>query len=241
MAHIIYSLHTVCCPLSFGSVTCICTVEAALNSLWPSDTIWRNGTSSTLVQVMACGLTAQSEYLDQLWVIARGVARQIDRKYSIYQSLKWVWILFFLNYCHSSQWPMSERVNYLLFLVITQKLSSEVPWISWSVLEQRSATVQPSLLKTIYHTYCHKVFAGVGASIGRFDIQKVNETPKDMNVWMNWFIPLNRLCNIRENDTKLNVHFAWRKALGPTVYPVVINICMSNLDSLEPVVIQFRP
>ena len=147
----------------------------------------------------------------------------------------------FLNYCHSSQWPMSERVNYLLSLVITQKLSCEVPWISWSVLEQRSATVEPSLLKTIYHTYCHKVFAGVGASIGRFDIQKVNETPKNINEWMNWFIPLNRLCNIRENDTKLKVHFAWRKALGPTAYPVLINICMSNLDSLEPVVIQFRP
>ena len=31
---------------------------AAINSLWPSDAIWRQGSRSTLVQVMACCLTA---------------------------------------------------------------------------------------------------------------------------------------------------------------------------------------
>ena len=34
-----------------------------VNSLWPSDAIWRQGTRSTLVQVMACCLTAPSHYL----------------------------------------------------------------------------------------------------------------------------------------------------------------------------------
>ena len=33
-----------------------------LNSLWPSDAIWRQGSRSSLVQVMACCLTAPSHY-----------------------------------------------------------------------------------------------------------------------------------------------------------------------------------
>ena len=39
------------------------------NSLGPSDAIWRWGSWSTLVQVMACCLTAQSHYLNQCWLI----------------------------------------------------------------------------------------------------------------------------------------------------------------------------
>ena len=35
-----------------------------LNSLWPSDAIWRQGSMSTLVQVMACCLMAPSHYLN---------------------------------------------------------------------------------------------------------------------------------------------------------------------------------
>ena len=34
-----------------------------INSMWPSAAIWRHGTWSTLVQVMACCLTASSQYL----------------------------------------------------------------------------------------------------------------------------------------------------------------------------------
>ena len=40
-----------------------------VNSLWPSDAIWRQGFRSTLVQVMACCLTAPSHYLNQCWLI----------------------------------------------------------------------------------------------------------------------------------------------------------------------------
>ena len=39
------------------------------NSLWPSDTICRHRTGSTLDQVMACWLTAPSHYLNQCWFI----------------------------------------------------------------------------------------------------------------------------------------------------------------------------
>ena len=40
-----------------------------INSLGPSDTIWRHIAGSTLAQVMACCLTAPSHYLNQCWLI----------------------------------------------------------------------------------------------------------------------------------------------------------------------------
>ena len=39
------------------------------NSSWPSDVIWRQGSRSTLAQVMACCLTAPSHYLNQGWLM----------------------------------------------------------------------------------------------------------------------------------------------------------------------------
>ena len=41
-----------------------------VNSLWPSDAIWRERSGSTLAQVMACCLTAPRHYLNQCWIIA---------------------------------------------------------------------------------------------------------------------------------------------------------------------------
>ena len=43
-------------------------IDSLLYSLWPSDVIWRQGSSSTLAQVMACCLTAPSHYLNQCWL-----------------------------------------------------------------------------------------------------------------------------------------------------------------------------
>ena len=40
-----------------------------VNSLRPSDAIWRQRSGSTLAQVMACCLTAPSHYLNQCWFI----------------------------------------------------------------------------------------------------------------------------------------------------------------------------
>ena len=40
-----------------------------VDSMWPSDTIWRNKSGSTLAQVMACCLMAPSHYLNQCWLI----------------------------------------------------------------------------------------------------------------------------------------------------------------------------
>ena len=44
-----------------------------INSLRPSDAIWRQWSWTTLAQVMACCLTAPSHYLNQCWLIIRGV------------------------------------------------------------------------------------------------------------------------------------------------------------------------
>ena len=48
-------------------------IQALLNSLWPSDTIWRQRSGSTLAQVMACCLMAPSHYLNQCWHISSKV------------------------------------------------------------------------------------------------------------------------------------------------------------------------
>ena len=41
----------------------------SLNSLWLIDVIWRQGSRSTLAQVMACCLMAPNHYLNQFWLI----------------------------------------------------------------------------------------------------------------------------------------------------------------------------
>ena len=47
----------------------LCYAGTYINSLWPSNTIRRQGTLSTLAQVMACCLMAPSHYLNQCWLI----------------------------------------------------------------------------------------------------------------------------------------------------------------------------
>ena len=45
------------------------TQTMLVNSLWPSDAIWRHKSGSPLAQVMACCLMASSHYLNQYWLI----------------------------------------------------------------------------------------------------------------------------------------------------------------------------
>ena len=70
-------------PVRFITGICIQIRWCFLNSLRPSDAIWRQGSMSTLVQVMACCLTAPSHYLPQCWLIisgSSGVLRSISYK-----------------------------------------------------------------------------------------------------------------------------------------------------------------
>ena len=69
-----------------------------LNSLWPSDTIWRHKSGSILAQVMAWCLTAPSHYLHQLltdrqWSPVTFILGQFHQRCLNHQSLKSVWKL----------------------------------------------------------------------------------------------------------------------------------------------------
>ena len=48
-------------------------VSQAINALRPGDAIWRQWSRTTLTQVMTWCLTAPSHYLNQCWLIIRGV------------------------------------------------------------------------------------------------------------------------------------------------------------------------
>ena len=50
-------------------------VYLPINSLWPSDTIWRHRSGSTFVQAMTCCLTAPRHYLNQCWLPIEDVQR----------------------------------------------------------------------------------------------------------------------------------------------------------------------
>ena len=47
--------------------------SVSFNSLWPSDAKWWHRSGWTLVQVMACCLMAPSNYLNQCWLIIKGI------------------------------------------------------------------------------------------------------------------------------------------------------------------------
>ena len=79
---------------------------AGINSLWPSDAIWRQGSRSTLVQVMACCLTAPRHYLNQCWLIItirysdvhpRAISLEISQPSVTKISLKIIFLRFYWN------------------------------------------------------------------------------------------------------------------------------------------------
>ena len=81
--------------------------SSCLNPLWPSDAIW-----STLVQIMACCLTAPSHYLNQCWLITseEGLWHSpilLEK----YLSFLWVWKLSWLDNTATS--PGEQWVNSL--------------------------------------------------------------------------------------------------------------------------------
>ena len=102
---------------SHGNISCDSNSLASgknnchFNSLWPSNTIWRLRSGSTLAQIMACCLMASSHYLNQSWLIMR-CGQQHSHESNFpgihwYQSARWIGILYFWNYCHISLGPMS--------------------------------------------------------------------------------------------------------------------------------------
>ena len=88
------------------------------NSLWPSDTIWRQRSGSTLAQVMACCLTASSHYLNQCWLMISKVLWQPPegyfKGYSIQKLIALVWKLLIKNQIKSPR-PQWVKDNFVLY------------------------------------------------------------------------------------------------------------------------------
>ena len=53
-----------------------------LNSLRPSDAIWRHRSGSTLAQVMGCCLTTPSHHLNQCWLISKAQWHSADGNFT---------------------------------------------------------------------------------------------------------------------------------------------------------------
>ena len=84
-----------------------------LNSLWPSDTIWRHRSGSTLVQVMACLLPDGTKPLPEPMLtyhqsgLVTFTCGHFRTKCSIYLSLIWVWKSIIQDHSCISQGPLS--------------------------------------------------------------------------------------------------------------------------------------
>ena len=105
-------LHLSCTNPSmwFGHSHLVVMMSDNFNSLWPSDAFWWHRSWSTLAQVMACCMTAPSNYLNHSWLsslrfcgIHMGLISLEILTISMYKVRK----LHFWNYCHISQGPIS--------------------------------------------------------------------------------------------------------------------------------------
>ena len=79
-----------------------------INSLRPSDAIWRHWSGSTWAQVMAYCLTAQSHYLNQCWLNINGV----------------LWYLPYNNFTDSA-WDISSWFEFQNYIIL--KLRPNLP------------------------------------------------------------------------------------------------------------------
>ena len=96
-----------------------------INSLWPSDAIWRQRSGSTLAEVMACCLTAPSHYLNQCWLIMLGpvifIWEQFHKIHISHQSLNLAWKLFIWNF---------SQITQILCMIFTLE-ASKYKIVSW--------------------------------------------------------------------------------------------------------------
>ena len=108
-----------------------------LNSLWPSDVIWRQGSRSILAQVMACCLTAPSHYLNQCWLIICKVQWHSSEGN------------FAKDASGTNHWNKLKKITYI-------KFRSNLPGANesksnlWSVMRPRLISELPSLFFTFY-------------------------------------------------------------------------------------------
>ena len=71
---VVKEMHAISCNVLQhvqGAVLFVCSLKKIwrINSLWSRDAIWRHRSRSTLVQIIACCLTAPCHYLKLCWII----------------------------------------------------------------------------------------------------------------------------------------------------------------------------
>ena len=141
-----------------------------VNSLWPSDTIWRHKSGSTLAQVMASFLTAPSHYLNQCGLVISKVQ----------------WHSSECNFTRDtsaiSQWNKLE--NYL------SKILFQSPWGQWVnsqgmylFSQNISAATSDGLRLTPYRHWRYLRLAPWQPSTPQYMIQLSNWWPLDMCVF----------------------------------------------------------
>ena len=138
------------------------TKASMVNSLWPSDAIWRHRSGSTLAQVMAWWLTAPSHYLNQCWLIMNGVlwyspynnftgsARDINSWYEFENynfeitatSPRGQWIKIMV--CHmTTTKPLSEP------MMVYCQLDHREQKLQWNLNRSTTVFIQGNGLKTV--------------------------------------------------------------------------------------------
>ena len=87
----------------------------SINSLWPSDAIWWHRSESTLPQLMACCLTAPSNYLNKCWlIIAKVLWHSFDNRFSTYAQPSITEIRFEIGYLKFySDLPGANELNHI--------------------------------------------------------------------------------------------------------------------------------
>ena len=96
-------------------------ISNTFNSLWPNDAIWRRGSGSTLVQAVACCLTAPSHYLNQCrhiskvqWCSSEGNFAWGSQPSVTKISLKIIYLLFYWNLPGTNElthWGVTKRLS----------------------------------------------------------------------------------------------------------------------------------
>ena len=134
-------------------------IAISINSLRPSDAIWRQISGSTLAQVTACCLTAPSHYLGQCWLTISGVLQHAHQSN-------------FIGYIQEFN-PQHELENYSLKFFPHHPGINELSLGTWHLLASHQAFI-PTKCWFIVHCNPRNKFQGNLNKVQWYkDIQKL--------------------------------------------------------------------
>ena len=125
--------------------------RAIINSLWPSDVTWHQRSWSTLVQVMACCLTAPSHYLNQCWFLISDILWHLPSRVR-FPRMNWNEIIFKIILATDGRWFSCELSLKWRPLDLTVDKSTLVQVIAWCY-QVTSHYLSPCWLRSmlLYH------------------------------------------------------------------------------------------